>query len=167
MGETLDETNRGRATQEPPAVYNQHLIEPPKGALTQPTSTKRSTPENGHSISQTVKRSSVSALYEEILQELPSEIDQQANNEDTGKEVETGVVDEDRYNYYVAQRKAFAKQASAEVATHYYPLKSPSQLTETEWGVIQPHINTKFRELLVESFPLDHLKLNNIYTDRR
>ena len=167
MGETLDETNKGRATREPPAVYNPHLNEPPKGALTQPTSTKRGTPENGHSISQTVKRSGISALYEEILQKLPSEIDQQVNNEDTGKEVETAVVDEDRYNYYVAQRKAFAKQGSAEVVSHHYPLKSPSQLTEPEWGVIQPHINTKFRELLVEAFPLDHLKLNNIYTDRR
>ena len=77
------------------------------------------------------------------------------------------VVDEDRYNYYVSQRKAFAKQASAEVATEHYPSKSSSQLTEAEWGIIQPHINTKFRELLVEEFPIDHLKLNNIYTDRR
>ena len=127
--------------------------------MTQPTPTKRSTPENGHSISQTVKRSSITSLYKEIFEELPSGVNQQSNDEDT--------VDETRYNFYVDQRKAFAKQASAEAVEHYYPSRSSSQLTETEWGAIQPHINTRFRELLVEEFPLDHLKLNNLYTDRK
>ena len=87
--------------------------------------------------------------------------------EDARKEAETEVVDEDRYNYYVVQRKAFAKQASSEAVSQYYPSKSPSQLTEEEWGMIQPHINSKFRELLVDAFPLDHLHMNNIYLNRR
>ena len=190
MGETLDETNEGRqsqhdreqeelhlrqhqeeqerlqhATEQPPAVHHLDLNEPPKGVLAKPTPTKRSTPENGHSSSQIIKRSAITSLYEQILQDLPSEDDMII--EDARKEAETEVVDEDRYNYYVVQRKAFAKQASSEAVAQYYPSQSPSQLTEEEWGMIQPHINSKFRELLVDAFPLDHLHMNNIYLNRR
>ena len=61
----------------------------------------------------------------------------------------TETIDEERYAYYVGQRKAFAKQASCEVVAEHYPSKSPAQLLEEDWVAIQSFINTKFRELLV------------------
>ena len=79
----------------------------------------------------------------------------------------TEVIDEERYAYYVGQRRAFAKQASREVVAAHYPSKSPAQLLEEDWEAIQPFINTNFRELLVEAFPQDHLQMNKIYEKRK
>ena len=89
---------------------------------------------------------------------------EQVITKDDGKGAE---VDEEQYNYYAGQRKAFANQSRCEIAAQHYPSKPSAELTEQEWEVIQPHINTKFRELLVEAFPHNHLQMNNVYLSRK
>ena len=85
------------------------------------------------------------------------------------EEEETGErISEEQYEHYVGQRKAFGEQAKCEVIAHYYPMKSPAKLTEEEWSKIQPHINARFRELLViTAFPDNHLQMNILYESRK
>ena len=84
------------------------------------------------------------------------------------EEVETGEhISEEQYEYYVGQQKAFGEQAKCEAIAHYYPMKSPAKLTEEEWSKIQPHINARFRELLVTAFPDNHLQMNILYESRK
>ena len=152
----------------PPPVHPMPLNDPPKGSSTHTTAMKRTTPVNGHSTSQKqVKRPTISSIYEELLKDLPNMDDEPVITNDVVIEEGTEVIDEERYAYYVGQRRAFAKQASCEVVAAHYPSKSPAQLLEEDWEAIQPFINTKFRELLVEAFPQDHLQMNKIYEKRK
>ena len=110
----------------------------------------------------------INALFRQFGNNGQKEDKDMESVEGNTNEVEIGEhISEEQYEHYVGQRKSFGGQARSEAVAHYYPTKSPAILTEEEWSKIQPHINARFRELLVTAFPDNHLQMNILYENRK
>ena len=104
----------------PPAELQNTTSHSPSGALlpetTQPTQSKRTSPENGHVNSTVPKR--INALFREFGSNGQKEGEDMESVEGNTNEVEIGEhISEEQYEHYVGQRKSFGEQARCEVST--------------------------------------------------
>ena len=76
-------------------------------------------------------------------------------------------ISDEQFQQYVDQRRAYGAQARREVASDRYPLRDLNTLSKAEWDTIQGLVNDRFRELLIQAFPENHLLMNMIYLHRK
>ena len=58
-------------------------------------------------------------------------------------------------------------QSRTEVVTEHYPSRDPNTLSKNEWEAVTEAINARFRELLIATFPENHVQLNALYLHRK